>query len=118
MTTSAFRFSSSTAGSALSPSARSRRSSFVRTTSPDREFGARRRFNIEPLIGAADVALRSPSSGQFASVLREAVWVEVDGRWMRARVERIEFAVLHLEAGQAQDCFAIRGSRASEQTNN
>ena len=24
------------------------------------------------------------------------VWVEVDGRWMRARVERIEFAVLHL----------------------
>ena len=26
------------------------------------------------------------------------VWVEVDGRWMRARVERIEFAVLHLVA--------------------
>jgi hypothetical protein len=24
------------------------------------------------------------------------VWVEVDGRWMRARVEQIEFAVLHL----------------------
>ena len=26
------------------------------------------------------------------------LWVEVDGRWMRARVERIEFAVLHLVA--------------------
>ena len=24
------------------------------------------------------------------------VWVEMDGRWMRARVVRIEFAVLHL----------------------
>jgi hypothetical protein len=24
------------------------------------------------------------------------VWVEVNRRWMRARVERIEFAVLHL----------------------
>jgi hypothetical protein len=24
------------------------------------------------------------------------VWVEIDGRWMRARVERIEFAVLRL----------------------
>ncbi len=24
------------------------------------------------------------------------VWVAVEGRWMLARVERIEFAVLHL----------------------
>jgi len=27
------------------------------------------------------------------------VWVEIDSRWMRARVERIEFACLHLTTG-------------------
>ena len=25
------------------------------------------------------------------------VWIEIDGQWVRARVQRIEYATLHLE---------------------